>query len=324
MPLDQLLGQPTAQGTLVRALESGRVHHAYRFEGPAGVGKTTAALGFAQALLCPHAVLGCGECSSCRRAVTLSDEAPHVPSHPDLLFVGRGMYPENLIGKSEATGISVEQIRRIVLGRLGFAPHEGRALVVVIHDAEELTISAANALLKTLEEPADKTHFILLTSRPGQLLDTIRSRTLSVRFGPLPTAVLGDLLEARGQPRELAEHARGSLEVAESLTDSGLRDSLDAFVRLAEAAVDAPRANAALEFAAERPEKRDDLRMHLRHLGMTWAIRARQSDPERARVLSERYLEVERAIDEVEKNGAQALVLESLILRLRKLPGLLG
>ncbi|MCH2111012.1 MAG: DNA polymerase III subunit delta', partial [Polyangiaceae bacterium] len=140
MSLERLLGQPTAQKTLQLALARDKVHHAYRFEGPPGVGKETAAMLLAQSLVCekptPEA---CGVCSACQRATQFSEEAPRVPRHPDILIVGRGVYPAALLGgKSEATGISVEQIRRIILPRIGYPPHEGRALCIIIRDADEL------------------------------------------------------------------------------------------------------------------------------------------------------------------------------------------
>src|SRR5204862_6308792 len=90
---DRILGQSPALETLVRALRAGRVHHAYRFEGPDGVGKEMAAFALAQALVCERAATGCGECSACRRAVKISDEDPRVPQHPDVLLVSRGRYP---------------------------------------------------------------------------------------------------------------------------------------------------------------------------------------------------------------------------------------
>ena len=73
MSFDEIWGQEPAIQTLKRALESGRVHHAYRFEGPPGVGKEMAARRFARALVCERGGLGCGECSACRRAMTLSE-----------------------------------------------------------------------------------------------------------------------------------------------------------------------------------------------------------------------------------------------------------
>src|SRR5262245_59526348 len=198
---DAVRGQATAVATLRRALASGKVHHAYRFEGPDGVGKERAAFAFAQALVCRERPSeGCGECSACRRAITLSDEAPRVPLHPDVVLVERGLYPASVLGRTspEVTGIGVEQVRRVVLARNAYPPHEAPALVFIFRAAHELTPSAANALLKTLEEPQLSAHFILITDQPRRLLDTVRSRTLPIRFGPLPDAVITELLAQRG------------------------------------------------------------------------------------------------------------------------------
>ncbi|HMA92234.1 MAG TPA: DNA polymerase III subunit delta', partial [Polyangiaceae bacterium] len=187
MPFREILGQPTAIEIMTRALRSGRLHHAYRFEGPAGVGKEMTALAFARCLVCeqPCQGLACCNCGACRRAISMTAEPPIVPLHPDVVFVARGLYPPSMLGTStpESTAIGIEQIRRMVLSRIGFSSHEGRALVFLVRDADDLSQSAANALLKTLEEPPARVHFILLTSRPNRLLDTIRSRTLPIRFG---------------------------------------------------------------------------------------------------------------------------------------------
>src|SRR3954468_1892608 len=101
MGFDAILGQPTAVRTLKTALASERLHHAYRFEGPDGVGKERAAFALAQALVCTVSPnVGCGECSACRRAVSLSDDAPAVPRHPDVVLVERGLYPPAVLGRS--------------------------------------------------------------------------------------------------------------------------------------------------------------------------------------------------------------------------------
>src|SRR5690606_3322038 len=122
--------------------------------------------------------LGCGACDACRRAALTADAEPPAPLHPDVVIVARGFYPPDTIGgKKEANEISVEQIRRVVLSRASYAPHEGRATVFIVRDAEQLSVSAANALLKTLEEPRPSTYFVLLTARGDKLLDTIRSRS---------------------------------------------------------------------------------------------------------------------------------------------------
>ena len=85
MAFDTILDQAPALQILERALTSGRVHHAYRFEGPNGVGKERLALAFAQALVCTEpGPFACGSCSACHRAVTFSREEPEVPLHPDV------------------------------------------------------------------------------------------------------------------------------------------------------------------------------------------------------------------------------------------------
>ena len=315
--LENLLGQPIAQTTLLRALSAGKLHHAYRFEGPEGVGKETAAFLLAQALVCatPTSQGGCGTCSPCRRAVHFSSEEPKVPQHPDVILVGRGVYPPSLLGgASEATGISVEQIRRIVIARLGFPPHEGRARVVIIRAADELTIAAGNALLKTLEEPDSRTHFVLLTARPMKLLDTIRSRTLAIRFGPLRDEVMKQLLDKEGLPADVLPFAQGSLASARSLASPEVRELRDEFVQSLDRALTENHPRAALVFAETRPEGRSELIALLAHTASAFALRARQGDqPE---LYAARHQELVSAIREVEANGSAGLVLESMVARM--------
>lgn len=318
MSFEALLGQPSAVQILTRAVKHGRVHHAYRFAGPAGVGKETAAFLLAQALLCPHASpFACAQCSSCQKVHSVAEEPPRVPLHPDLIVVQRGLYPASLLGgSSEASGISVEQIRRIVLARMGYLPHEGRALVVIVRDAHELTVSAANALLKTLEEPSAPTHFVLLTDQPSRLLDTILSRTLEVRFGALPRQVLCDLLAKEGLPPSLAEEAQGSLTRARALAETEQEQSRITFVQDLDQAMDQPSLAAALKVAESRPETRIELLQLLQHVTSVFARRARElEEPLR---WARRYQEVVQSAREVEQNASPALVLETLIGRLQK------
>jgi len=312
----RLIGQPTAQNTLLRALANERVHHAYRFEGPDGVGKETAAFLLAQALLCTESTQDpCGECSTCRRVETLADEPPEVSTHPDVILVGRALYPSGLLGgASEATGISVEQIRRIVLARMGYPPHEGRNLVIIVRNADELTISAANALLKTLEEPGKGVHFILLTSRPAKLLDTILSRTLAVRFGPLPENAMSELLGREQLSTDVIPYAQGSMARARILASEEAREKRDLFVNGLSDALEAGTVAAALKFADSRPEGRADLLEQLRNAATSFATTARES--EEAEIWANRYIEVMRGMREIEANGSPALVLESMVTRM--------
>lgn len=319
MTFDDVRGQPAALQTLTRALKSGRIHHAYRFEGPAGVGKEMAALQFASALVCEQGGLGCRTCSACRRALAWSSEEPRVPLHPDVVLLARGLY-RSLTGQGEAQGIGVDQVRRLVLGRAGLGPHEGRALVFIVREAEMLTPGAANSLLKTLEEPPPRTHFVLLTSRPSRLLDTIRSRTLAVRFGPLPEPVVAELLKERGFSSAAASIAQGSMELALVLASEEAARAREEFVRGASAALEATDLADALRFAESRKADREILRSELSFFAQTLATRARDlvgTAPSEAERLAGRHRIVLSAMDDLEHNGQPALVLEAMFVRIR-------
>jgi len=131
-------------------------------------------------------------------------------------------------------------VRRIVLSRLGFPPHEGRAVVCIVRGAEELTISAANALLKTLEEPPRGTVLVLTTSMPDKLLPTIRSRCAKAHFGPLPERFLVEKIVAKRKldlelAHQVARLAGGSLSRALEMDLKGLtkrREIIEAFEAL--------------------------------------------------------------------------------------------
>ncbi len=323
MSFAHVLGQEPAVTTLERALATGKLHHAYRFEGPAGVGKNLAAMAFAQALLCEAPAstsLACGACGACKRASSVVGEDPRLPAHPDLLIVERGLY-RSVLGAAEASGIGVEQVRRIVLSRVGFAPHEGRALVCIVRGADELTVGAANALLKTLEEPPARTYFVLTTARPSRLLDTIRSRTLPVRFGPLPDSVIARLLKERGLEPELSGLAQGSMQQALALTDPESLAERTAFADALLAGIEAPDLASALAFSERLKLERLELARLLEHVAQVLSLRARAlvaSEPEQGRRAARRYEYVQAALAELERNVGPQLTLEALMTRLRR------
>jgi DNA polymerase-3 subunit delta' len=222
----------------------------------------------------------------------------------------------------ETSAIGVEQVRRLVLARVGYSPHEGRALVFIVRSAHELSLPAANALLKTLEEPPARVHFVLLTGQPNRLLDTIRSRTLAVRFGPLGEDVLRTILEQHGLPGALARLATGSASVALGLSDEDASRARADFVRGAIDAVNAGDLEGAVLFAATRPDERDHLRENLLHLSQHLALDARDnvsSDLARAGMSARRYVSVLEAVEALERNAQPALLLESMIVRMRAL-----
>jgi len=323
MSFDRVLGQDLAVGTLRRALRSGRLHHAYRFEGPEGVGKGLTALALGQSLVCerPLSGEGCGECSACRRAMQLSAEPPHVPVHPDIIVLERGLYGE--VGIEEKQDLSIKQVRQVLLGRMTFPPHEGRGRLVIIRRADELNQSAANALLKTLEEPPARTNFVLITSRSRLLLDTIRSRTLPLRFGPLPGAVMRELLTKRGVAADLQdsliELSGGSVSAALAFADADETAARKAFVDGVKAALSSPDAAAAMALAQTRDKEKDALKERLAVLAVTLAREAREQElqgqgagPGPARVSA-----IFQAMRELDRNISPALVVETMLLRMR-------
>lgn len=326
MPFSKILGQATAVETLVRALRSGKVHHAYRFEGPDGVGKEMAAFALAQSLECtePLDQLACGKCSACTRVVTFTPEPPRVPKHPDVVLLERGLYPASSLGSdaAESSTLNLPQIRKLVQTRAGFPPHEGRALVFIIRRADELNLNAANALLKTLEEPAERTHFILLTSRPHRLLDTIRSRTLAVRFAPLSDEVLGSILDAQGVSRAVIPLSGGSASQALALTDSELLEANQSFANALCASLDSPDLAAALAKIEIKGNDRLALKEQLGWFAQHLAKRAKDSvsdDPAAAERDARRYPLVLATMADLERNANPALAVEALVTRLRRI-----
>ncbi|MCL2449048.1 MAG: DNA polymerase III subunit delta', partial [Polyangiaceae bacterium] len=216
-----------------------------------------------------------------------------------------------------------DQVRTLVLARAAFPPHEGRAKVLIVRRADELNASAANALLKTLEEPGPRTHFVLLTAAADALLPTIRSRTQRVRFGPLPEPVVAELLRDRGvgSADAVATLARGSMSAALLLGDSDASAERAEFVRRTGAAIDARDAGAALDLAEEAKKiPKERLLLHLEAFGAWLAAEARaaaRSPGRAAEAAAVRYALTLAAAQAIEANGAVQLAIESMLLRMR-------
>lgn len=155
-----------------------RPSQSYLFVGPAGVGKATVARVFAAALLCPEAWAHDEPCRSCRRVAS--------GNHPDLVVV-----------EPEGTVMTVDQVRTTVLAS-NLAPVEGRRKVFLLDDGGTMTDGAANALLKTLEEPSVSTIFIVVAESPEDLPETIASRCRVVPFSRVTTGEVADALTRMG------------------------------------------------------------------------------------------------------------------------------
>jgi DNA polymerase-3 subunit delta' len=325
--LATVLAQPTAVETLTRALERGRVHHAYLFDGPDGVGKERTAFGLAQALVCerrpPNGAQACGECRACARAVPRAGDSR--PLHPDVVVLERGLYDPATIGRRspETQDISIDQVRTLVLARAAFPPLEERAKVFIVRRAEELSVSAANALLKTLEEPGARTHFVLLSSMSDTLLPTIRSRTQRVRFGLLPDDTIAALLADRGiaNGQALARLAGGSVAAAIALSDPEATARREAVVSKALAALRAPDLGDALELAedAKKADKRE-IYGQLEAVASALAEEARAAAGEegtRADVAARRHALALTALQNLDANASAQLTVESMLIKMR-------
>jgi len=225
MPFADILGQDRAVSHLRLAWADGRLSQAYCFFGPPGVGKHTTALALAQAVNClagsaraPDAAAAdaCGTCIACRKIAA--------GLHPDVTEVR----PE---GK---TVITIDQVREVT-ARAALRAYEGKTKVFILNPAELMQEPAANALLKTLEEPAGASLFMLVTTAPSALLPTILSRCQGVRFDPLGEGPLRDILARHGRrPEEAAAAAAlasGSAERALALDVEEARATRDRIVQ---------------------------------------------------------------------------------------------
>ncbi len=338
--LSTLEAQAAALETIRRALRTGRVHHAYLFDGPDGVGKELAAFGLAQALVCERRADGpspqsgasatpgnmaeaCGECGACTRAVPRAGEAR--PVHPDVVVIERGLYDPAAIGRKspETQDISIDQVRALVLARAAFGPHEGRAKVFIVRRAEELSASAANALLKTLEEPGARTHFVLLSSMADALLPTIQSRTQRVRFGALPDDVVAALLVERGVEgaEAIARLAGGSMAAALLLADPDASEAREGFVERAMAALDARDLGPALELAEDAKKAgKEAAAAQIEALGAALAARAREAERRTDRAAERaaaRHALTLAAVLELDGNASVQLAVESMLIKMR-------
>jgi len=253
--LARLLGQPEVSAFLRGVVERGRYSNAYLFHGPAGVGKGTAALALARAALCdrvpgaarfaPRAAEpslfgeapapaasqaprddACGECPACGKSAQLI--------HPDLKFLfpvsGDEREYEESIGETfenwradpfhlfeydRAASIRIKQTQELQRD-LAYRPYEASRRVVVIRDCDRMREDQYSTLLKSLEEPAPTTVWVLTTSRVSRVPATIRSRCQRVRFAPIAEGAIRDVLESQaGVPGSdavlLAALAGGSL-----------------------------------------------------------------------------------------------------------------
>ena len=251
MSFASLKGQCSAIGYLKASLESGRISHAYIFSGADGVGKRIAALNFAKALNCDNVKSGepCDQCLSCKKIDS--------SKHPDIcvlspkdegdaiktLRYAQGLYPERPSAKAQGSpefiegrsrGIKIEHVRAIIKD-MYLKPFEAKKKVYIIEAAQDLKHEAANALLKTLEEPPADSNIILLTENIKALLHTIVSRSQVVKFFPLKMKEAQDILVkeyslAEDDAHILSHLSGGRLGLALKLKDGDVLTKRDLLI----------------------------------------------------------------------------------------------
>jgi DNA polymerase III subunit gamma/tau len=201
-----VVGQQHVTNTLQNAIRENRIAHSYIFSGARGVGKTTTARILAKALNCVHGPTAtpCSECDACLE-----------------ITAGNSL---DVIEIDAASNRGIDQIREL-REMVRYAPAAGRYKVIILDEAHMLTDEASNALLKTLEEPPDRVIFVMATTEPENLADTIRSRSQHFHFRALQfneiTAALSDIAK-----KESLEIESGALAVIARAAEGSLRDAL--------------------------------------------------------------------------------------------------
>src|SRR6516164_8937697 len=201
-----LVGQTHVTETLQNAIKNNRVAHAYIFSGARGVGKTTAARILAKALNCIKGPTAepCGVCDSCKE-----------------IAAGTSL---DVIEIDAASNRGIDQIREL-REMVRYAPAAARHKVVILDEAHMLTGEASNALLKTLEEPPDRVIFVMATTQPEDLEDTIRSRSQHFHFRALTFLEISRRLEHIAKQEKL-KIDEGALSVIARMAEGSMRDSL--------------------------------------------------------------------------------------------------
>jgi DNA polymerase-3 subunit delta' len=222
-----LIGQEAAEQEFLTAFNSGRLHSGWLLTGPQGIGKATLAYRIAGFLLADQGA-GDGLFGTPPPADTLSLPADHADmrllragSHPRLFIVRRGLNDKGDRISQDIRAVEVRKLKDF----FHMSAADGGRRVVIVDSADELNPSAANALLKELEEPPAKTTLLLLSHQPARLLPTIRSRCRTLRMQPLTGEAMARALDGLGitvdAPEALAVLAGGSVGRALTLQKSG-------------------------------------------------------------------------------------------------------
>jgi DNA polymerase-3 subunit gamma/tau len=207
---EDVIGQRGVVDTLKNAIASGRLAQSFIFAGPRGVGKTTTARILARALNCEHGPTAepCGECDACRE-----------------IYEGRDMDVLEIDG---ATYTGVDAVREVIVEPLSIAPMRDRYKIFIIDEVHRLSKNAFDALLKSIEEPPPYVKFMMATTDPQNVPDTIKSRSQVFELKALPFSAIRDQLrDVAG--REGVTIDEGALALLARAAEGSMRDGLSAF-----------------------------------------------------------------------------------------------
>ncbi len=260
MRISELVGNEV----LIRLLSKATLPQTSLFTGPSGIGKKTAAVCLAALANC-HSPMGgdlCGVCSSCSKVES--------GNHPDVTVVDARWIESFLEQRKKRFNPQVIPIdvAREIVRQAQYRPYEGKLRVFIVDSAEKLNEPAANALLKTLEEPPESSRLILVTAYPNRLLPTILSRCQTFAFHPLRRREILAHLEGMMEPgraRLLANFADGSIGSALSLDLEATLQDRDLLLDLLSDWIE-HRSFANLHFALERDPFRRELKSRERAL----------------------------------------------------------
>ncbi len=303
-----VIGHGWAVDLLVRQQERGALHHAYLVTGPAGVGRRSLAAALAQSILClapPAPGEWCGECRACRQVPAGTYPDLHVVERPD-----------------DKKGIGIEQIRELQHS-LALTPVDGRARVAVLFEFEGASEGAANALLKTLEEPSPRVYLVLTASDAEDVPPTIASRCEVLALRPVADGEIAAALEHVGasaqEAQDLAGLSGGRPKLAmELLADPGKRERRSSHSAALE---DAMRLDLAGRFVlAEKWANDEDLNERLSTWLVIWGEVARSAvgkDAARDRRSARHAIRaVAGTLEALRRNANVRLALEILMLDL--------
>lgn len=356
MGFDNIIGQKRVKDILSQAFRNQRLSHAFLFHGPEGVGKEATALELAKMIFCAHPdIAPCGECGQCHKVAGLihSDVMYIFPAMKSTKPEEERMVLDSVVANPylrhrpwSAPSISIDKIRE--LRRLSaIKSFEGRGRVIIIAEADKMTVEASNSLLKILEEPSKKMTLILTALNKESLLPTIVSRCQEIKFAYLSDAEIEVALAQQSQlPANqvgfLARIAFGSYrralawldedvmakreQVVEILRDALVKDDL-ALLNLTDKLIEVKDKNYVKNMLSLILIWLRDVMLlhHLHEQGTEFLINTDQRETLnrflnafRAIDFEPVIIEIETAIENIDRNIQLNLVLLALFYRLRR------